>query len=506
MRKATVWEWVVVAVLALSPWPLGGRLPWVSMVLASITIVAAAAYTVPRLWRRQPLRWIAAYGPMAGFLVWVGAQWGLGLSVYPYITSYQWLRFLSYAAFFVLCVELLRSRAVAERLLPVQVGVAFAVGLFSLVQFFTWNGLLYWVYESPYGGVRFGPFNNNNYFPAYMVPALAPALALLWSRARRDLDLWLGPVVGVGVLAVLMARSRSGAIALGAMVVSVALLSTLRREREERNWLRPAVVLGVAAVLIVVAVFGLGRGEEVLSELETIASAGTEASFVSRLHLWRTSLTMTLERPLTGFGLGTFGWVLMPYRTDVTTNFSMHAHNEYLEALVETGIPGLVLVLAFLALLLRDAWARLRHAPGRWQPGVRLGALSAWLGILAFAMLDFPSVLPATDYLLAFLAAVAVGDLAGPSSRRESSRSRRPRGGGPLERRPGSTPRRSSSPEPAPPDEPADQGPAAPPVGEPEWARGVGHPFADVQDEAPEETDSGVDGENGEDPDRSGGA
>jgi O-antigen ligase len=100
-------------------------------------------------------------------------------------------------------------------------------------------------------------------------------------------------------------------------------------------------------------------------------------------------------------------------RPAVETN----AHNEYLEMAAETGLVGAVICAAFLLLLFRRAMMRLRNAVDAEELGIRLGAVCAWIGICVYAITDFPTVIPATDYVLAVLAALAVADI-GSSGRR----------------------------------------------------------------------------------------
>lgn len=89
----------------------------------------------------------------------------------------------------------------------------------------------------------------------------------------------------------------------------------------------------------------------------------------------------------------------------------MHAHNEYLEMLVETGVIGAGICLWFLVLLYREGLLRLRLAPDRWEYGLRLGALAGWAGILVYSLTDFPTIIPAINYALAVMAALAAMEI-----------------------------------------------------------------------------------------------
>ena len=89
----------------------------------------------------------------------------------------------------------------------------------------------------------------------------------------------------------------------------------------------------------------------------TISSANiyTDVSNIERLNRWSAALRMFKEKPLTGFGSGTFQFVYIPYQDkrlenrltvknpwDIPENSGGTAHSEYLLAISEMGILGLI--------------------------------------------------------------------------------------------------------------------------------------------------------------------
>ena len=135
---------------------------------------------------------------------------------------------------------------------------------------------------------------------------------------------------------------------------------------------------------------------------------------------------MVWDRPLTGFGLGSYVWIFPGYQTSPTSVIETNAHNEYLEMAIETGLVGAAICLLFLWMLFRVAAQRLRNAADNEELGIRLGAVSAWIGICVYSLSDFPTVIPAIDYALAVLAALAVTEI-GPSFRPARARGHQPR-------------------------------------------------------------------------------
>ena len=81
------------------------------------------------------------------------------------------------------------------------------------------------------------------------------------------------------------------------------------------------------------------------------SSSGTEDSLSIRLDVWTLGLDLFLQKPVTGFGWGSFSAL-----TEALT------HNDYVRAAVELGIVGLIAFLALIFVLLRMTF---RDARGR---------------------------------------------------------------------------------------------------------------------------------------------
>ncbi len=83
--------------------------------------------------------------------------------------------------------------------------------------------------------------------------------------------------------------------------------------------------------------------------IQSISNISTDASNKERLLRWSCALRMFNERPVTGWGPGTYAFVYAPFQrsyemTIISTNFGDvgNAHSEYLGALSEQGLPGLL--------------------------------------------------------------------------------------------------------------------------------------------------------------------
>ncbi|MGJ8661201.1 MAG: O-antigen ligase family protein [Bacteroidota bacterium] len=95
--------------------------------------------------------------------------------------------------------------------------------------------------------------------------------------------------------------------------------------------------------------------EDFGERLQSATNVSTDASNLERLNRWTCAWEMFLERPVMGFGPGTYAFEYARFQhpeniTIISTNFGDggNAHSEYLGPLSETGAPGLLFFLAIL--------------------------------------------------------------------------------------------------------------------------------------------------------------
>ncbi|MBI1836578.1 MAG: O-antigen ligase family protein [Flavobacteriia bacterium] len=96
--------------------------------------------------------------------------------------------------------------------------------------------------------------------------------------------------------------------------------------------------------------------EEFGERLQSATNVTTDASNLERLNRWSCAIAMFSERPVFGFGPGTYAFEYARFQepenlTIISTNFGNagNAHSEYLGPMAEMGILGLVSVLLIVA-------------------------------------------------------------------------------------------------------------------------------------------------------------
>ncbi|UKN02928.1 O-antigen ligase family protein [Paracrocinitomix mangrovi] len=92
--------------------------------------------------------------------------------------------------------------------------------------------------------------------------------------------------------------------------------------------------------------------EDMNERLESMANVTTDASNLERLNRWGSAIRMWQERPVLGWGPGTYAMVYAPFQLSsgmsiISTNSGDrgNAHSEYLGPLSEQGLPGMLLMI-----------------------------------------------------------------------------------------------------------------------------------------------------------------
>lgn len=102
---------------------------------------------------------------------------------------------------------------------------------------------------------------------------------------------------------------------------------------------------------------------EVFDErIQSAANVTTDASNLERINRWNCALSMFQQRPIFGYGPGTYALEYAPFQeaknlTIISTNFGDmgNAHSEYLGALAEMGLIGLLTFIAFVIAIFYSA-------------------------------------------------------------------------------------------------------------------------------------------------------
>lgn len=339
-------------------------------------------------WQRLPGR-----EPIFDILSGVGADAAARpLSVAPDDTRLviqSWLPAI--AMFFATMLRPPRERATLAMLAIATAGVS---ALLGLVQLSLGDGSLL-----PYAGAQQGRFpglfanvNHQALFLACAV-ALVPAVAPADAKRRRA---WLLAAGGLLLLGALITSSRAG-LALFAVAIAVALIRLAKPTGGGVARRRlPLVALALAGAVAVLLVAGLSYRGEMMSA--RFSGSAEDARFTFWVTTWRAIMATW---PF-GTGLGTFesAYQIFEPLENVGEFIVNHAHNDYLEFVLETGAAGLVLIVAFGVWLTRRGVAARRFDPADRR--MAMSGLTVAALVLLHSVVDYPLRTQAIGCLFAF--------------------------------------------------------------------------------------------------------
>lgn len=174
-----------------------------------------------------------------------------------------------------------------------------------------------------------------------------------------------------------------------AVVGAVGGIAGLDRLRMPPRVARVATIATLAIAVIAGGVLASKEGRKAWDQFKTPEASGARADPSARLttlnttryNQWKAAIDAWHEKPTTGFGAGTFELVYNQRETN--GEFVRDAHNAFIEALVEQGTVGLVLLLGFLGSAAVAIVLALRRAATVLDRGLLAGATA---GVSAFVL------------------------------------------------------------------------------------------------------------------------
>lgn len=456
-RLALLSFWLLLLLVALAPLPFGANRPWAWSLLALCTAGITVLWTVATLLRRGAveLPW-GRYRPLfvlfAAFIAWSVYQaagpapeawWGPGwqqlaaisdgavrgvISASPERSMTAVMRLLTYAAIFWLAMHVGRHPRYAKAALWLVTIAGTAYAAYGIAVLLDGSNTILWFAKWSFRDTVTGTFVNRNHFAVYAGLAILCTLTLLVHESRRATQASLTTRSGfIQLLDTLSARIVILAFAF--MILTVALVLTQSRAGVFATIVGVVVLLAVLAttssfaarsvfrfgliVLIAGGAFAAASGSMLASRLTDL-----QENLGPRLKVYRATLEAIADRPLLGFGLGSFEDVFPSYRGAEFQPRDMnydYAHNIFLELTFESGIPGALALIALVALAAGVCvWGARHRQRNEFIPVV--GAAATAL-VAIHGMVDFSLQIPAIAATYALMLGVAYSQAWGTRTR-----------------------------------------------------------------------------------------
>jgi len=216
-------------------------------------------------------------------------------------------------------------------------------------------------------------FSNPNDLAYGLAVAIPMALSLREATRNRLARGLLVALLVLHAVAITLSGSRGGMLGLGAGLIAWIVF---------RPGSRPMRAVPFVIALALVAV--LTAPSVTWERFSAGFSEHRDLSFQTRLNAWEVGLRVAEDNPLTGTGAGTFEAAWAKYAPLEFGATYYTAHNSYVQAMAELGLPGLAFLLMAVVFAMVNLWGMRRKTGDR-------GTLASGLagGLTAFLVCSF---------------------------------------------------------------------------------------------------------------------
>ncbi len=431
-----LWFFGFLILLALLPLPFGSNRPWASDLFA----VFSGLLLMAMLWDTRNAKPAAGFPPrkriglaILGFSIvifwtfiqvaswppeswhhpiWKEAQLLLGqlkgsISVDTGVFAESLLRLTGYGACFLLAFVGGRDSHNASRLILTIAGAGVAYAFYGLLAQSMGSDTILWYKKWAYQGFLTSTFVNKNTYAAYAGFGLICGLALLGERFKhitltdphlakrskmaalidslilKDYAALFSLLLILAALALTGSRAGIASSLIGVTGFFIAMLWHKRAHSPRWLW------LSLSGLVLFLFFIVLG-GESLLERLDQ-NKLGEDMG--ARLSAYQLEGQAISDNPWLGFGLGSFEPAFRLYRDSSLPIWFQHAHNDYLEMMMDLGIPVATILFLSLSILMSCCVSGLKKR--KKDAHYSAIAVGASFLIITHAFLDFSLHIPA---------------------------------------------------------------------------------------------------------------
>ena len=293
---------------------------------------------------------------------------------------------------------------------------SYMIGLVIVVIYTTIHHAI-WGFTEFSGHWVMSPFYNDHTAYGAVLAVFVPIVVAFFFQTDNRRKKWFYGICGmILLLGLFLSYCRAAWLSVMAMLAVWVVMKL----KIKFSWLVLAGLLFGAFFFFYAddIVYKMGRNDQDTSgnlteHIQSMSNISTDASNVERLNRWTAAISMIKDRPVVGWGPGTYQFEYAPYQksqyqTIISTDFGNggNAHSEYLGPCAETGIVGLLTVLA---LLVTSLYSGIRAYSRATDSLSRTLALCMTLALVGYFIHGFLNNFLDTDKLsLPFWAAFAV--------------------------------------------------------------------------------------------------
>lgn len=214
--------------------------------------------------------------------------------------------------------------------------------------------------------VRYAKKDLPLFFVALLVTlVLVGALLLSYSRAA-----WISLIGAVAVFIVIELRIKFVSL----LLVGFAILLVLFSQREQ--------------ILLTLEQNRQDSSGDLSEHVQSISNVTTDASNLERLNRWNSAFKMFAEKPVFGWGPGTYMFQYAPFqmareKTIISTNAGDmgNAHSEYIGPLAESGVMG---TLTFMLIVITVIYTGIKVYLNTKRRRIKILSMCALMGLITY--------------------------------------------------------------------------------------------------------------------------
>lgn len=340
------------------------------------------------------------------------SEGGVAISRAPFETMRSIVAFGT--PLFALCVVAGLADKERTRLVQILIGLGLLSILLGFAQVFDGRDSFLYFWEITNRGSPVGVFANANHQTSFAA-LLIPLILFFVARYRHKfqdgdeglgLAIFLFAALFLVIVGLISAGSFAGyGLGLFALLASLVLFIRVKGDKDGSSDFPKAAALLPLGLILVAALLVYSS-----PRLSGLGVTSFEEGETTRRGIAAKSVTILQDNALTGTGLGSFEEVYPLYEDPETVgaSFINHAHNDWLEWVVELGLPGLILLGVFLVWGMWNA-SRLMFTSDSYR-GKRLSQ-AALIGLLVpvlHSLVDYPLRTPFYAAVFAILLGLAV--------------------------------------------------------------------------------------------------
>ena len=243
----------------------------------------------------------------------------------------QILKILSGLSLYILLFNSINSKKDLNTILWAYMLCSIIPMLFGYYQYITGTGHA-WKGEY-YIGSRIDSFlGEYNAYGEFLCITICTTLMLLIQEKNRNRMMIILVILGSLFASLILSLNRGSwiSLAIGFIIASFFYIRKIKI-----TW----IVIGC----LVLCIASGGIVKQRFEELNEKTGTGTKNTFLGRIEAWKIIFPLVLEKPITGYGIGTVQLVTKEYLKK-----EIIPHNDYLRLCIEIGIPGALFYISFL--------------------------------------------------------------------------------------------------------------------------------------------------------------